>query len=118
MTADEIAAAIEAEIDRRLEAELQARRSQLREEIALRMRREAAAAHYDRINARHPIQDRLAGLTQAEEDERQRIMAARSKATYAKMDAANARLVPGQVAHSLRTKRVDGVGGSSGFKIR
>jgi hypothetical protein len=117
MTDDENAA-IEREIDARLEAELAARRAQMREEIATRMRREASAKHYDRINARHPIMDRLAGLTQAQEDERQRIMAERTRLSNEKMDRANAAPVAGQVVRGLRPRAVDGAGGSTGFVIK
>jgi hypothetical protein len=113
MTDDEI----EREINAKLESELQARRAQLREDIALRMRRAASNAHFDRINRRHPIESKLAGLTQAEEDERQKAMAARTAACNAKMDAANARVVPGMRA-SLRPKASDGAGGSVGFTIK
>jgi hypothetical protein len=108
-TDDEIAAEIEREIDAKLESELQARRAQLREDIALRMRRAAAFAHLDRVNARHPIMDPLCGLTVEQEAERQRQMAERTRLSNEKMDRANARVVPGMRA-SLRTKRSDGPG--------
>jgi hypothetical protein len=59
----------------------------------------------------------LAGLTVEQEAERQRQMAERSRAAYAKMDAANARLVPG-MRSALRPSRADSAGGSVGFKNR
>jgi hypothetical protein len=117
-TDDETAAAIEREVDAKLEEELRVRRARLREEVAARLRREAAAAHHARINRRHPIEGRLAGLTQAEENERQRQMAERTAATCAKMDKANARRVDGQVTRGLQPKRADAAGGGSAFRIK
>jgi hypothetical protein len=63
MTEDEMNAAIEREIDTTLEAEIHARKAKMRAEIAVRLRREAALAHRDRINAKAPIEGPLAGLT-------------------------------------------------------
>ena len=48
MTEDEMNAAIDA----KLEAELQARRARMRNDLVVRLRREAALAHLDRVNAR------------------------------------------------------------------
>ena len=118
MNEQELADLVESRLAERLAARDAAERERVRWEVILELRREASRAHYDRINARHPVMDPLAGLTQEQENERQRQMADRSAATTAKMDTANSRPVPGQVAHSLRTKRVDAVGGGSGFKIR
>jgi hypothetical protein len=87
MTDDEI----ELEIDRQLAAEEAARRAALRNEIAARMRAEAYKAHYDRINAKHPIEDKYAGLTPAQHAERLRVMDAAARATCEKMDRANER---------------------------
>jgi hypothetical protein len=86
MTDDEIAAAIEREIDTKLAAELEARRAQLREDIAMRLRREAAFAHLDRVNAKHPIETRLAGLTPEQDAERRRLMDERTRAANERMD--------------------------------
>jgi hypothetical protein len=60
-------AAIEREVDAKLEAELEARKAKMRADIAVRMRREAGLAHLDRVNARHPIETPLAGLTEQQE---------------------------------------------------
>jgi hypothetical protein len=118
MNEDELNALIDAKLAARLEAELQARREQMRVEVISALRREAERAHYDRINAKHAIETPLAGLTLEQEAERQRAMDERSAATRARMDAANARPVPGQVVRGLRPKRVDGAGGSVGFRVK
>jgi hypothetical protein len=86
--------------------------------VILEMRREADRAHHAKINSRHAIQDRLAGLTQEEENERQRQMAERTRISNEKMDKANSRPVDGQVMRGMRPKRVDAVGGGSGFTIK
>jgi hypothetical protein len=117
MTDDENAA-IEREIDAQLEAELEARKAKMRADIVVRRPRQAALAHLDKINARHPSQELLAGLTVAQETERQRVMDERSRITREKMDRANAAPVAGQVVRGLRPKRVDAAGGSSSFQIK
>jgi hypothetical protein len=117
MNEAELDALVESKLAERLEARLAAERAAVRDEVILAIRRDAERAHHARINAKAPIEGRLAGLTQAEEDERQRQMDARSAATKAKMDAANARVVPGMRA-SLRTTRADAKGGGTGFQIK
>jgi hypothetical protein len=117
MTPAELDALVESKLAERLAARLAAERAAVRDEVVLAIRREAERAHHARINAKHPIESKLAGLTQAQEDERQRIMAERSKATCEKMDRANARVVPGMRA-ALRPTKVDAAGGSVGFRIK
>jgi hypothetical protein len=119
MTEDEMLnAAIEAEIDAALAAEVEARRAKMRDDIAARLRREASNRHYDRINARHPIEGPLGGLTVEQEAERQRQMDERRRLAGERMDRANSAPVAGQVARSLRPKRSDGAGGAVGFSIK
>jgi hypothetical protein len=117
MTDDENAA-IEREIDAQLEAELEARKAKMRADIVVRRAREASRAHFDRINARHPIEGVLAGLTPEQEAERQRQMAERTRLTNEKMDRANAAPVAGQVVRGLRPTRADSAGGSVGFRVK
>jgi hypothetical protein len=45
---------IEAEVERRLSEELEARKAAMRAEIRSRLQREKSKTHYDRINAPHP----------------------------------------------------------------
>ena len=56
MTNDELDAIVEAKLADRLAERLAADRARIREEVVSQIRREAERAHYDRINARHPIQ--------------------------------------------------------------
>jgi hypothetical protein len=117
MTEEELNVIVEAKLAERLAARLAADRARVREEVILELRREASRAHHDRINARHPCEGPLAGLTVEQEAERQRIMAERSRVANERMDRANARPVPG--AHgSLRPTRADAAGGSVGFRIK
>jgi hypothetical protein len=117
MNEAELDALVEARLAERLAARQAAERAAVRDEVILAIRREADRAHHERINARHPIQSKLAGLTQEQEDERQRQMRERTAATNAKMDRANARVVPGMRA-SLRPTRADAAGGGTGFTIK
>jgi hypothetical protein len=118
MTEDEMNAAIEREIDTKLAAELEARKAKMRADIAVRMRREAGLAHLDKVNAKAPIEGPLAGLTPEQDAARRAGMAERTRAANERMDAANARPVPGAVVRgSLRPTRADSAGGV-GFKIK
>jgi hypothetical protein len=117
MNEQELDALVEARLAEQLAARLAAERERVRQEVVLQLRREAEREHHTRINAKHPIETVLAGLTVEQEAERQRQMDARSAATRARMDAANARVVPGMRA-SLRTVRADAAGGSTGFTIK
>lgn len=114
-TTNEFDAAVEAELEAKIEAELQAKLARERAEIALRLRREAAAKEYDRINARHPIEGPLAGLTPEQHAARDKAMRERAAADYAAMDAAEAR-GRDRVA-AMRQPRAS-MGGGEGFKIK
>jgi hypothetical protein len=118
MTEDELNAIVDAKLAARLAARLAAERARVREETILELRREASNAHFDKINRRHPIESKLAGLTQAEEDERQKAMAERTRLSNEKMDRANARPVAGQVVRSLRPNAASAAGGGTGFSIK
>jgi hypothetical protein len=117
MNEAELDALVESKLAERLAARVAAERAAVRDEVILAIRREADRAHHERINRRHPIESKLAGLTPQQEAARQAGMAARSAAAGAKMDAANARVVPGMRA-ALRTTRADSAGGSVGFRIK
>jgi hypothetical protein len=118
MIDDEIAAAIEAEIEAALEAEVEARKAKMRADIVARRAHQAAMAHLDRVNARHPVETVLGGLTQAQENERQRLMAERRRADNEHLDEVNSRPIPGAAVRGLRPKRVDAAGGGVGFVIK
>jgi hypothetical protein len=111
---DEFNARVEAELNAAIDRELQAEMAHKRAEIAFRLRREAAAKEYDRINARCPAQDKYTGLTREQHEARLREMDKRARADMASMDASNARVVSG----TLKAQRVAKAGGGAGFKIR
>jgi hypothetical protein len=118
MNEAELDAIVEERLAARLEARVAAERARVREETILELRREAERAHHARINAKAPIEGVLAGLTQAQEDERQRQMDERRRLAGERMDAANARPVAGQVVRGLRPTRADGAAGAAGFSIK
>jgi hypothetical protein len=99
MTEEELNAIVEAKLADRLAARLQADRERVRLEVVSDLRREAERAHYDRINAKHPIEDKYGGLGPEGHAARLAAMDARAKADYAHMDAVNARPIEGSLAH-------------------
>jgi hypothetical protein len=107
-------AEIDALVDAEIDAVLKAKRRAERDEIAFQLRRKAAAAEYDRINARHPVEDKYGGLGPAGHAARLKDMDARARADMEHMDRSNSRPVPG----SLAARRADSAGGSSGFEVK
>jgi hypothetical protein len=104
----------EAKINAEIEAGLAAELAKKREALAYQARRKAAMADLDRINARHPIEDKYGGLTREQHAERRRVMSERTAKANAEMDAVNARPVEGD----LRAQRAAHKGGRSGFTIK
>ena len=113
---EDVNAQIERELQAQIERELEAEMSRKRAEIARRLRREAEMKEYDRINARHPIQDRLAGLTPEQDAERQRAMREGVRKDMESMDRSNSRPIEGSLAH--QRSRADSAGGSAGFRFK
>jgi hypothetical protein len=113
MTEDELSRIVEAKLADRLAARLQADRERVRAEVVDELRREAARQHYDRINARHPIEDKYGGLGPEGHAARLAAMDARAKAANAHMDEVNSRPVPGSLAHQRSL-----IPGSEGFRIK
>jgi hypothetical protein len=118
MNEEELNAIVDAKLAEQLAARLAADRARVRMEVISELRREAEREHHAKINARHPIQSVLAGLTVEQEAERQRQMDERRRLAGQRMDRANNARVPGQVVRGLQPRAVDGAGGSTGFKIR
>jgi hypothetical protein len=117
MNEAELNAIVDARLAAALAERIKAEREAMRVQVISELRREAERAHHTRINARHPIQDVLAGLTVEQERERQRQMDERRRLAGERMDAANARPVAGARA-SLRPTAADGAGGGTGFRIK
>jgi hypothetical protein len=113
MTEDELNAIVESKLADRLAARLQADRERVRMEVIMELRREAERKHYDRINAKHPIEDRFGGLGPEGHAARLAAMDVRARAANAHMDEVNARPVPGSLAHQRSL-----IPGSEGFRIK
>jgi hypothetical protein len=71
MNEQELDAIVDAKLAEQLAARLAADRARVRDEVIRELRREAERAHHARINARHPIESKLAGLTPEQEAQRQ-----------------------------------------------
>jgi hypothetical protein len=113
MNEAELNAIVESKLAEQLEARLQADRQRIRAEVVDGIRREESRKHYDRINARHPIEDKYGGLGAAGHAERLRQMDARARAANAHMDEVQARAVPGSLAHQRSL-----IPGSEGFRVK
>jgi hypothetical protein len=111
-TEDELNAQIETEIA----AGLAADRAKRRAELFYEARRKIAAADYDRINRRAPIEDKYGGLTPEQHAARLKAMDAAAAKTNAEMNAANARPIEGSLLDQRR--RADAAGGSAGFRFK
>jgi hypothetical protein len=114
MTEEELSKIVESKLADRLAARKLAEEAKLREEIAREIRREIDRAHYDQINARHPIQDKYAGLTREQHEARLKAMAEGARRDKEHMDRVNARSVDGD----LRAQRAAAKGGGAGFTIK
>jgi hypothetical protein len=114
MTEQEMNQIVEARLADRLAARLAADRERVRQEVIMELRREIDREHYDRINRRHPSEDKYAGLTREQHEARLKAMDERAKADMASMDASNARVVSG----TLKAQRVAKAGGSAGFRMK
>ena len=90
---------VEARLADALAAREKADRDRIRMEVVDQIRREAERKHYDRINARHPIEDKYGGLGPEGHAARLAAMDARAKAANEHMDCVNSRPVEGSLLH-------------------
>jgi len=109
----ELAKIVEAKLEAELATRLQADRDRVRTEVIMSLRREAERRHYDKINSKHPIEDKYSGLGREGHEARLKAMDIRRAAAAAHMDAVNARPVEGSLAHQRSL-----VPGSEGFRIK
>jgi hypothetical protein len=114
MNEAELTQIVEAKLAEQLAARQEAERAKMRAEVVDQIRREAERKHYDRINARHPIEDRFGGLGPAGHAARLKAMDVRARAANAHMDEVNSRPVPGGL---LDQRSRAAPGGSEGFEI-
>jgi hypothetical protein len=116
MTAEELDAIVESKLADRLAARLQADRDRVRAEVIMELRREEDRAHYARINARHPIEDKYGGLGPEGHAARLKAMDAARVADKEWHDRVNSRPVDGSLLDQRR--RADSKGGSAGFRFK
>jgi hypothetical protein len=113
-TEDELNAQIETEIA----AGLAADRAKRRAELFYAARRKIEAAHYDKINAKAPIENQYSGLTREQHEARLREMRRRAAEDMRAMDAAEARGRARVAAEVMRGRRASIGPGSEGFEIK
>ena len=108
-------AEIDALVDAEIDAVLKAKRRAERDEIAFQLRRKAAAAEYDKINARHPVEDKYGGLGPEGHAARLKEMDRRAAEDMAWMDRVNSRPIEGGI---VRGRRASIGPGGEGFEIK
>jgi hypothetical protein len=116
MTTEELDAIVEAKLADQLAARLRADRERVRLEVIMEIRRKAEREWYDRINAKHPIEDKYGGLGPEGHAARLKAMDAARVADKEWHDRVNARPVEGSLLE--QRSRADSAGGSAGFEIR
>jgi hypothetical protein len=114
MTEEELSAIVESKLADRLAARLAADRARVREEVIRELRREIDREHYNKINAKHPSEDKYGGLGPEGHAARLKAMDERARADNEWMDRVNAKSVEGD----LRAQRAAHKGGKSGFTIK
>jgi hypothetical protein len=115
MTEQELNAIVEAKLEAELAARLEADRQRVKMEVVDQIRREAERAHYARINARHPIEDKYSGLTAEQHEARLAAMRAGAARDAEHMARVNSRPVEGSLEHRRRASLIPG---SEGFRIK
>jgi hypothetical protein len=116
MTEDELTQIVESKLADRLAARLQADRERVRADVIAEIRRDAKKAKYDRINARHPIEDKYGGLGPEGHAARLAAMDLRARAANEHMDRVNQRPVEGSLLD--RRSRAALTPGSEGFRVK
>jgi len=116
MTEDELTQIVESKLADRLAARLQADRERVRLEVIMELRREENREWYNRVNAKHPVEDKYGGLGPEGHAARLAAMDARSRAADAHLDRVNARPVEGSLLD--QRSRAALVPGGEGFHIK
>jgi hypothetical protein len=107
---------LEDEINAQIEAGLAREMAKKREELAYQARRKIEMAHLDKVNARHPIEDKYGGLGKAGHEARLRAMSAAAAKANAEMDAVNQRAPEGSLVHQRSQASL--TPGSEGFRFK
>jgi hypothetical protein len=116
MNEAELNALVETKLAAALEARIQADRARIRAEVVSEIRREESRKHYDRINRKHPIEDKFGGLGAAGHAARLQTMDERAKAANEHMDRVNSRPVEGSLLHTRQRAAL--VPGSEKFRFK
>jgi hypothetical protein len=85
-------------------------------EVIAELRREADREWYDRVNKKHPVEDKYGGLGPEGHAARLKEMDRRAAEDMASMDRSNARVPEGAATRAAR--RADSAGGASGFRVK
>jgi hypothetical protein len=112
----ELSRIVEAKLEAALAARLEADRQRIRAEVVDGLRREAERAHYDKINARHPIEDQYGGLGKAGHEARLKAMSAAAAKTNSEMNAVNQRAPEGSLVH--QRSKASLTPGAEGFRFK
>jgi hypothetical protein len=117
MNEAELSQIVEAKLEAELEARLQADRQRIRLEVVDQIRRAAEKAHYDKINARAPIEDQYGGIGREAHEARLKAMRINAARDAEHMRKINAAPVEGSLAYTKQRASIVGTGGE-GFEIR
>ena len=116
MTEQELNTIVEAKLADQLAARLEADRDRVRMEVVREIRRKAEREWYDRINAKHPIEDKYGGLGPEGHAARLAAMRAGAQRDAEWMARVNSRPIEGSLVH--QRKRAALTPGSEGFKFK
>jgi hypothetical protein len=117
MNEHELNAIVDARLAEELAARHEADRRRVKMQVVDQIRRAAEKAHYDKINARHPIQDKYSGLTREQHEARLKAMRAGAARDAAHMAEVNSRPVEGSLLYNKQRASIVGTGGE-GFAIK
>jgi hypothetical protein len=116
MNEQELNAIVDAKLEAELAARLAADRQRVKMQVVDQIRREAERAHYARINARHPIENKYSGLTAEQHEARIAAMRAGAARDAEHMARVNSRPVEGSLVHQRKQAAL--TPGSEGFAIK
>ena len=116
MDENELNRIVESRLEAELAARLRADRQRVKLEVVSEIRREAERAHYARINARHPIENKYSGLTREAHEARIAAMKLGAQRDKEWHDRVNSRVIEGSLVH--QRQRASLGGGSEGFEIK
>ena len=116
MNESEMNKIVQSKMAEELEVRRKADRARIRQEVVDGIRREAERAHYTKINARAPIENRYSGLTREQHEARIAAMKLGAQRDKEWHDRVNSRVIEGSLVH--QRQRASLGGGSEGFEIK